>query len=160
MLKHWLPLLCWMSIIFIGSTDLLSSQNTARFIGPLLRWINPNVTDETIRFVQVIVRKGGHTTEYAVLAALAWRALRPLMLATQPWCWRTAALALLIATLYAVTDEYHQSLIATRLGSGWDVLIDSAGAVLGLAIVRAWIQWRLRRSTHSSTLPSHSASLS
>ena len=65
-----------MGLIFAGSTDILSSQHTSRIIGPLLRWLNPNVSDQTIRAVQAVVRKGSHVAEYSVLALLLWRARR------------------------------------------------------------------------------------
>jgi VanZ family protein len=31
-------------------------------------------------------------------------------------------------------DEYHQSFVESRGASPWDVMIDSAGAILGLLI--------------------------
>ena len=40
-----------------------------------------------------------------------------------------------ICFLYACTDEYHQLFIEGRAGQFTDVLIDTAGASLGCAIV-------------------------
>src|SRR5207247_10845462 len=74
--KYWLPVVLWMGLSFGGSTDLLSSQRSSRIIGPLLRWLNPNVSDETIRHVQAVVRKGGHVAEDSMLDAVLWRARR------------------------------------------------------------------------------------
>lgn len=50
---------------------------------------------------------------------------------------RAAALFLsfLLVFLFAISDEYHQLFVATRDGSRLDVLIDSLGASLGVAIV-------------------------
>ena len=90
--KYWLPVILWMGLIFCGSTDVLSSQRTSRFIGPFLRWLNPNISEETISAVQTVVRKGGHVTEYSVLAALIWRARRkPFKHDPRPWSWNEAA---------------------------------------------------------------------
>ena len=75
-LNAFLPVVLWMSIIFIGSTDLGSSQRTSRIIGPILRWFNPEVSDETIRALQAVVRKSAHVCVYALLALLIWRARR------------------------------------------------------------------------------------
>lgn len=111
-----------MIFIFIGSTDLLSAEHTSRFIGPFLRWFTPDISDASIASVQLVVRKFGHFTEYAILAALLCRALRK----SAPW------IALVIAVIYAVLDEVHQSLVFSRTGSLWDVLIDCIGALLGL----------------------------
>jgi VanZ family protein len=113
-----------MIFIFIGSTDLLSAAHTSRFIGPFLRWFAPDVSDATIASVQLVVRKCGHLTEYAILAALLYRAF------VKRW----AVIAFVISALYAMLDEFHQSFVATRTGSPWDVMIDCIGALAGLAI--------------------------
>ena len=141
--KYWLPVLLWMALIFGGATGALSAQRTSRVIGPLLRWLKPDVSEETIRAVQFCIRKTGHVSVYAVLAWLFWRARRrPLPADARPWDWRMAAEAALFASLYAVTDEWHQSFVPSREGSVWDVLLDAAGAWLGLVVL-----WRagLRR---------------
>src|SRR6266487_5867071 len=86
--KYWLPVVLWMGLIFGGSTDVMSSHRTSRFIGPLLRWLNPNISDEAIRAVQTVVRKGGHVAEYSVLAVLIWRGRRkPFRNDSRPWSW-------------------------------------------------------------------------
>ena len=73
-LKYWLPVLIWLCFIFIGSTDLMSAEQTSRIILPFLRWLNPDISMETIAQVQFVVRKCAHLTEYAILAMLLWRA--------------------------------------------------------------------------------------
>ena len=42
---------------------------------------------------------------------------------------RTAVLTVFFCLLYGISDEYHQSFIAFRSVSGFDLLADSAGAV-------------------------------
>lgn len=77
--------------------------------------------------------KGWHFTEYAILCALLYRALK------RPW------LALIIAALFAASDEFHQTFIPDRGGNVRDVLIDSSGAVAGLlltAFAEKWLQSR------------------
>ncbi|HSH39001.1 MAG TPA: VanZ family protein [Chthoniobacterales bacterium] len=130
-LRYWLPVLAWMLLIFIASTDLMSAQHTSRFIGPFLRWISPNVSAETIAAVQFGVRKAAHVTEYAILAALVLRALH------RGWDdvrWSRALVALATAISYAAVDEYHQSFVASRTGSPADVAIDACGAAIGVSI--------------------------
>ena len=121
-LKYWLPVLAWMIFIFAGSTDLLSAEHTSRFIGPFLRWFAPDISDASIASVQLIVRKCAHLTEYAILAALLYRALPRFFF------------VLVVAAIYAALDEFHQSFVATRTASRWDVAIDCVGAVAGLLI--------------------------
>lgn len=139
-LKFWLPVLAWMIFIFIGSTDLLSGEHTSRFIGPFLRWFAPDISDATIGSVQLVVRKCGHLTEYAILAVLLYRALRQSGLRTD----RIFVGAFLIAALYAALDEFHQSFVASRTASPWDVAIDWLGAAIGLVCC---VFFRRRRPT-------------
>jgi VanZ family protein len=129
-LKFWLPVFVWMIFIFIGSTDLLSAEHTSRFIGPFLRWFVPGVSDATVASVQLVVRKCGHLTEYAILAGFLYRALRQRRETVMP----VAITAFVIAAVYAALDEFHQGFVASRTASGWDVMIDCVGAFVGLAI--------------------------
>jgi VanZ family protein len=129
-LKYWLPAIAWMILIFAGSTDLLSADHTSRFIGPFLRWFAPHVSDATIASIQLVVRKCAHLTEYAILAALFYRALR---LPRE----RGLVLAFFFAAICAVLDEFHQSFVASRTASPWDVTIDGVGALIGLVVYAA-----------------------
>lgn len=129
---RWIPVILWMGLIFIGSTDLLSSGRTSRFIGPVLRWLKPDVTEGQIRFVQMIVRKTGHLAEYAILAALILRALRDMEDRR-----RAIRVAILLSIAYAASDEWHQLFVPTRQGSVWDVVIDAVGAALGASLWEA-----------------------
>ena len=139
----WLPAILWMAVIFSGSTDVLSTERTSRIIGPLLRWLKPDLSEHALKNAQFAIRKGAHVTEYAVFAVLLWRALRGSVLLA-PWNWRQAQIALGLAVLYAITDEIHQALVQSRMGSTWDVLIDACGAALGLFLV--WRFGRFRKS--------------
>jgi VanZ family protein len=127
-LKYWLPVFAWMIFIFVGSTDLLSASHTSRFIGPFLRWFSPDITDATIGSIQLVVRKCGHLTEYAILAGLLCRVLRQHFRRILP----AATLAFVFSAVYATLDEFHQSFVASRTGTPWDVTIDCVGAVAGL----------------------------
>ena len=56
------------------------------------------------------------------------------------WSWYLACWAWGIATVYAMTDEFHQTFVNSRMGSPVDVLIDSVGAAFGL-----WLCWYIGR---------------
>jgi len=132
-----------MALIFAGSTDLLSTRHTSRFIGPFLRWLNPNVSVQTVESIQLFIRKCGHLSEYAVLALLFWRARRkPVKHDVRPWSQREAALAVLFCLLYAATDEFHQSFIASRYASVADVGFDTLGATLGITLLWYLGRWK------------------
>src|SRR5437868_995902 len=73
---YWLPVLIWMAVIFSASSDRMSFQHSSRIIGPLVHWLLPNLSEESLYKLVLFIRKGAHLTEYAVLALLVWRALR------------------------------------------------------------------------------------
>ncbi len=131
-LKAWLPVLLWMALMFFGSTDLLSAEHTSRYLTPFLLWLKPDISFTTVMHIHLLVRKAAHVTEYAILTGLLFRALR---WSIESFWWR-AALALTPALLFAPADEYHQSFVPTRTASPIDVLIDYAGAVLGILVCR------------------------
>ncbi len=125
-------------MIFAASSDAGSSQHTSRVLVPLVRWLFPRLSDDAVHAVVFTIRKGAHLSEYAVLAALLWRALRSVRQPdTVAWSWPQAGLALGLAALYAATDEFHQTFVPSRQGSVWDVLLDTGGACLGLMILWA-----------------------
>src|SRR6476660_9575709 len=74
--KYWLPLLIWLGVIFVGSTNIMSAEHTSRYIVPFLLWLEPDMSPRSIWIIPVVVRKCAHVTEYTVLALLLWRALR------------------------------------------------------------------------------------
>ena len=138
-LKYWLPVLLWMSFIFFMSTDFGAAKRSGGVLEPLLRWIYPGISAEAVEWAHFIVRKGGHLSEYAVLALLTWRALRG---SSQMPVQKCGAIAWLIATAYAGTDEFHQSFVPTRTASVRDVVIDSCGALAGVLLILCWRRWR------------------
>lgn len=123
-----------MTLIFWGSTDLMSAEHTSRFFVPFLRWLNPDISPAALARAQFLLRKAGHITEYAILAALLFRGWRSLLGDSLS---RTTA-ALLVAMLFAASDEFHQSFFASRTASLGDVLIDSSGALLGVMLCAAF----------------------
>ncbi len=130
---YWLPPIIWMALIFTASTDIGSSQNTSRIIAPLLRWLIPGVSETTVHRVTVFVRKGAHTSEYAILALLFWRARQSRHLPAPPrWSWSEFAICLFWVALYASSDELHQLFVSSRMASIVDVGIDTFGGTLGL----------------------------
>ena len=131
--RYWMPAIVWMALIFLGSTDMLSAEHTSRFLVPLLRWIDPQISFAALNAIQLGIRKLGHLTEYAILAALLWRALR----GGTRWQMKMSILLLVAAlacAIFAASDEFHQSFVPSRTASPTDVMIDICGALIGLAI--------------------------
>ena len=85
-------------------------------------------------FADVLLRKLGHVTEYAVLTLCWWRALRGLGIVRDA---RAAiGLAVAIAFAYAITDEFHQTFVDGRNGTPVDVVIDAIGMTLAALYAR------------------------
>ena len=86
--------------------------------------------------------KSGHSVGYAMLAGLILRALAGGRLKDVTWK-RTIA-AIVLSTLYGVSDEFHQLFVPGRSADPYDVLADSVGATIGtsigwlLSVARRW----------------------
>jgi VanZ family protein len=139
-LWRYAPLLAWMGVIFLASTGALSATNSGSVIKPLLRWLFPNITDTGVAITHTVVRKGGHFTEYAVLALLAARAFSRSGHEGLRRRWLAAALSLVV--LYSFSDEFHQSFVASRTASIFDCMIDITGGLAALIFYR----WRHLRA--------------
>jgi VanZ family protein len=123
-IRKWAPVILWMAVIFF-----LSAQS--------------QLPSPQSRFFDALLEKTGHFLEYAVLAALLVRALTPPepRIGLPPW--HSFALALLIAGLYALSDEFHQSYVPGRKATWTDVFVDWLGAAAGAALsFRARSLWR------------------
>jgi VanZ family protein len=132
-LKNWLPVIVWVGVIFLGSTDLMSAEHTSRFIVPFLRWLKPDISAETLASIHFIVRKCTHVGEYAILALLLLRAAT--LITNSKRSIPILYLSVLgVSLIVAATDEFHQTFVASRGASVQDIMIDSSGAVLGLVI--------------------------
>jgi len=79
--------------------------------------------------IDFLIKKGGHATGYALLGLAYFFALPPRL---SPGY--RAAMALIMALLFALSDEYHQSFVEGRTSSLRDVLIDGGGATIALVI--------------------------
>jgi VanZ family protein len=65
-----------------------------------------------------------HLVEYAILGAALAFALR----ATT---WKSLAITIVLAALYALSDELHQTMVEGRHADPLDWLVDVAGAAVG-----------------------------
>ena len=138
-IRRYGPLVVWMAFIFLASTGEFSASNTSRIIGPLLRWLFPNISEEQLTLAQSITRKVAHFAEYAILAWLAARAFTTSSHQALRRQW--LLISLLLVVVYSLSDEYHQSFVPSRTGSIYDSLIDISG---GLAALLLYAFWRRR----------------
>jgi VanZ family protein len=96
----------------------------------------------------VILRKLGHVTGYALLTALWWWALRGVI-------GRPLLIAVCIAFAYACSDEFHQTFFSGRTGTPVDVAIDS----IGMAIAALLIHLRRKASDRRTEIDAEALGL-
>lgn len=127
----------WMTIIFAMSAQSADeSTETSLFVGRTVCQVfvpgyreMPDVDQARLaRKIDHPVRKVAHATEYAVLAILVWLALSTRRHSRY-------LIAILFSFMYASTDEFHQIFVPGRAGMFTDVMIDTAGAAVGLLLI-------------------------
>ncbi len=96
--------------------------------------------EEHMPFVTHFSDKVLHAVEYAVLGALCYRALR----GSGQDVWRLQAIpaAILLASLYGVSDEVHQAFVPFRDSNWLDWLADTVGAVIGVTVMHRVLSLR------------------
>ena len=132
---------------FSAQTGEESGSLSGRITGWLLRVLipdfetmEPDVQQNLKDIFGLVIRKLAHFSEYALLGfslylhitqlQKKWSVRLPLL-----WAWG-------IGTLYAASDEFHQSFVGGRGPSVVDVMIDSAGVIAGVLLM----VWILRRN--------------
>jgi VanZ family protein len=141
-LKLWLPAIVWAGVISWASTDAFSATHTSRFILPILHWLFPHASAETLDWLHFCIRKAGHFAEYFVFSLFLLRALRG---EHRGWQLRWAIAALAIAAGYSVLDEFHQSFVPSRTASLGDSLIDTSGSATAQVVLWLWFWFHARR---------------
>lgn len=114
-LSYWLPPLLWMLLIFY-----LSSR--PRF----------SITREFM--FDFVIFKGLHIAEYALLYFLLFRAYFKSTHESQRL--QGFFFAFVVASLYAITDEMHQTLVPTREGRVRDIFIDLVGISIAYVFIK------------------------
>ena len=136
----WIPAIVMAIAIFMfsGQVGSESSGGSERIAHVLVSVVNEvsgtilSVEDEAqlVEDMQYPIRKCAHMIEYMVLALL-------ICVGLYAWNARDKRLILfefLIAFAYACTDEFHQLFVSGRAGQLRDVMIDSVGIFVAVAI--------------------------
>ena len=156
-MKKWIvrgvltaAVIAWMAVIYgFSAEDGEESSHTSEIVVDAVITVAEDVhlvgeggvSERARERMTFAVRKTAHATEYAILAVLvaaclfAWGVRK---------AWVIAVIAWAGATLYAVTDEYHQRSVAGRAGQWSDVGVDGLGAAMGVGIVLL-VLWRRHR---------------
>lgn len=143
------PSLLWMALLYLLSTDLGSAEQTEGMLVRLIRWLLPSLAEhlspETLELVNGSLRKVAHGIGYAVLGLLNMRATR---LAGVRSVGSAMVVAWLASMAYAIFDELvHQASVPSRTATPLDVVLDTAGAAVGV-ILYAW--WNRKRPSRAA----------
>lgn len=111
---RWIAVLVWMGGIFVLSSI-------------------PSLHSPFGHFYDFMLRKLAHISVYAGLTVLLFLALQQHTDGTR----RVWLLAVLVAGVYALTDEWHQTIVPGRQGTLRDVGIDMLGVAAGYALTKA-----------------------
>jgi VanZ family protein len=139
----WVPALLWAILISYASTDAFSNNHTSVFIIPVLHWLFPSASAESLERVQFLIRKSAHFSEYFIFSLFLMRGMRG---NDQGWKLRWAVWAVVIAAGYSALDEYHQSFVPSRTASPYDSLLDTTGAAVAQVVLLVWIWLRARQA--------------
>ncbi len=130
---YWMPAVLWAAVVLCASSDLFSSQHSGDWLGEIIiTVIGHPLPPRQFNVLHFLVRKASHLTEYAILGALLFRALRG---DERGWRAGWAAGAVALALCVAVSDEWHQMFVVSRTSSAWDVLLDGVGAAVAQMLV-------------------------
>lgn len=125
--SYWLPVIAWVSLIFVlsclPSSSIDSVQDVLLTQEKYLMWL-----PFALNYAEFFV----HPVEFAVLAALVYRLLASYQ--TLPWRYALGG-TLLFAVGYGLVGEFYQSFVPGRDASLSDVALDWLGAALGLTTI-------------------------
>ena len=123
-------------------SDAMSLGIVGRIIGFIIPGYDQMSAADQLYWQQTLnypVRKTAHFLEYAALGALMLNMIVQVTRAQgrnpRAVLKRLAAEAWALSTIYAATDEVHQLFVSGRTGKPTDVLIDSAGVLVGVLFV-------------------------
>lgn len=170
--KNWWPVLVWLGVIRLESTDAASSTNTFGLLNAVLSFLFGRVGGLWAVELNYLLRKSGHFVGYGILGALVFFALRNTnrdrlsSLLPRPWgtrmhdLWRMewVWLGMGMTVITASLDEIHQSFIASRTGRWQDVVLDTCGAAVLQLIIYFYSLTVLNRRRHHVEQPEFSPS--
>lgn len=100
-----------------------------------LKYSEHNVTE-------IILRKGAHFVEYSILVFLVWNILYNFHRISAK---KSIIFSFLIVVLYAISDEFHQTLVFGRTGKVIDVVYDSTSALLILECIALFVFKKIKK---------------
>ncbi|WP_338655163.1 VanZ family protein [Sporosarcina psychrophila] len=165
-MKKLIVLIILLSILFFSSGQTYEQQS---LIPTLEKWLPSEPFESSLsklqvpywgttisveergyyHFVEFLLRKSAHFVIFGVLAVAIYLILpkHVFRMLTATW----------ITVLLAIADEYHQSLTGGRTPALQDVILDAAGAVTFLLILRLIILVKPKKKKKRKAAPNRNA---
>ena len=139
----------WMVMIFVmsGASADASNEQSGVVVELVKKIFNVSSEQpELLDNMTTIVRKCAHFFEYFVLGILLLNVIRRFWPTTCKKKWaKYWYLAVIGASIYAVTDEVHQAFVPGRSCELRDIIIDTVAACVGVGMVMLIRRWRRRK---------------
>lgn len=126
----WVITIAWAGLIFYLSTQTFGEGFSRGLLSWGLELANLHLVPSRLDLLDTFLRKSAHLTEYAIFALLLYGPTGKKSL--NRWRPRRAALCILAASAYSLTDEFHQLFVPGRHGSLFDCGIDTFGAAVAM----------------------------
>jgi VanZ family protein len=136
---YWIPVLLMLMIQYTFSTSAFSSDETSKFVVPLLKVLLRNPSGEQLLFWHHVVRKAAHVTEYCILGLLVFRAFKVDIAKPS----KIGILTVMFVAVAATLDEFHQSFVPSRGSSIFDVGWDCIGGLIAIMLLWIWRAFRV-----------------
>ena len=147
LLVFWLPVLFGLAVICCESTAMMGAAHTEAWLDRALVHLHARDAVSDLAATNTVLRKTGHFFGYGLLGLLFTRGWLSFVLRVSRPAWavgraRAAGFGVCSVAIVASLDELHQSFLAGRTASGWDVLLDSCGAfaLVGGYFTVQWVQ--------------------
>ena len=137
--RYWIPVLVMLMVQYSFSTSAFSSDETSRFVVPVLKALLRNPTAEQLQFWHHVIRKAAHVAEYCILGLLVHRAFKVDVARSS----KVTFLTVLFVAAAATFDEFHQSFVPSRGSSMFDVGWDCIGCVIAIMLLWVWRAFRV-----------------
>ncbi len=149
--ESWLLVLLGVLTICCESTERMGASHTVVWLAQVVQHLHLTGSIDSVSEANHYLRKTGHFLGYGTLGLCFSRGWLAVVVRLSRKTWsiaraRAAGYGIAATAVVASLDELHQSFVPGRGSSGWDVLLDTSGAIM---LVGAYFtfRWVRRRQT-------------
>ncbi len=140
----WAYMPCMGRLDFLPFDPNIRPQFVASVAGLDIQFSSPPVSSGTFGLLHAFLRGLAHLIEYAIFALLLYGL--PGEKSRGLWRPRRAIFCIVVATVYSLTDEFHQLFVPGRHASLLDCGFDTIGAALAMLVPYAQEQMSFLKS--------------